>query len=418
MLKTLEDKQAGIKYAKNLLELATAKKHVSPLLEKLADVWMEDHNIREVKDGETIRYAGASKSHIGHSTGALKRFARFMKESHPSVKNMDGVTKDQIKAFLNTIDEEKLGPRTWNYYLVLLREMFTRHEPDASACVVLKDTKEKDLNTTHRKFYTEKQLRAIHKAAKGDVFIRPLIALGINTPLRLGDCCKLLWGDVDLENRFLIIKRTLKNKKGVNIPIWEQLQTELEKHPRGDGFVLPEQAAMYEKNPTGINSRLKAVFAKAGIKFFEKEKALINSDQASEKDNVSQVPEEESAEDDQKHKQTAKGPRRVNETAFQAFRVTWVTRALLCGVPDEIVIKATGHTTVQMVRDHYFQPGREDMRDQLEPAKPQLSGTRAKRPEREMVNILKNMTERSWEKDRARLLKLVKQLTPGPQRTK
>jgi hypothetical protein len=57
---------------------------------------------------------------------------------------------------------------------------------------------------------------------------------------------------------------------------------------------------------------------------------------------------------------------------FHSFRVTWVTLALTAGVPLELVQEVTGHKTTDIVLKHYFQPGREDLRQTLESAKPLL----------------------------------------------
>ena len=154
LLKVMEDKRTGVKFARAQLELVTAKKHVSPRLEELPDQWAKDHHvtvIREKKDGgngkkaTVFTYEGSlSESHITHSRGGLARFARFIEMRYPEVKNMAGTTADQVEAFMRSIDAEKLSDRTWNYHLVLLREMYERHEPDTSACEYLRETEERE----------------------------------------------------------------------------------------------------------------------------------------------------------------------------------------------------------------------------------------------------------------------------------
>ncbi len=55
---------------------------------------------------------------------------------------------------------------------------------------------------------------------------------------------------------------------------------------------------------------------------------------------------------------------------FHAFRTTWVTLALKAGVPVETVRLVTGHKTVEIVTENYFNPSQRDIRDALKAAMP------------------------------------------------
>ena len=50
---------------------------------------------------------------------------------------------------------------------------------------------------------------------------------------------------------------------------------------------------------------------------------------------------------------------------WHSFRTTWVTLALLRGVPIEIVRTVTGHRTAEIVLKYYFRPNRKLMRDAI-----------------------------------------------------
>ena len=433
VLEGIDNKKGAVKLALTTVEYLTAEKHVSPQIAKLPEQWAKDHDIRQVEEAGVIRYKGASESHVSHSQGALRLFDLFFKERHPGVAKMAAVTKEQVRSFLDGIEAEQLSGRIWNYYLILLREMFNRHESDSSACKYSQGLKLKAEETTHRKPFTEEQLRAIFIASQKDDFIRPVVVLGLNTPLRLGDCCQLKWSAVDPEEGFLTVPSTSKTQKEVQIPIWGQLKAELVKHPRTGEYVLPKQAQMYRENPTGINSKLREVFAAAGIPVFEREQKGGNNDAKGQDEKTGKLEEigspprtinavaqgsakNKPAKEDKKadeHKQTAKGPRSINEQAFQAFRVTWVTRALNRGVPLSIVRIATAHTTVEIVLKHYYKPAKEHMRDSLAVAEPALGSRPAKRPEKAIVETLHKMTSKTWQRDRAKLIRLCELLWPS-----
>jgi len=102
------------------------------------------------------------------------------------------------------------------------------------------------------------------------------------------------------------------------------------------------------------------------------------------------------------------GSRRASVRDFHSFRVTWVTLALTAGVPLELVQKVTGHKTTDIVLKHYFQPGREAFRQALQAAMPKLLTNGQKSPKDEMREIVERMTAKTWKRDKARLLELVK----------
>jgi integrase len=107
------------------------------------------------------------------------------------------------------------------------------------------------------------------------------------------------------------------------------------------------------------------------------------------------------------HAMRPQGMKKVNQRGFHALRSTWVTLALTAGVPVDLVRKVTGHTTVETVLVHYFQPGREDFRRTLEKAMPALLTNGAPTREEQVRTILEGMTARTWKQDRARLLAFV-----------
>jgi len=117
------------------------------------------------------------------------------------------------------------------------------------------------------------------------------------------------------------------------------------------------------------------------------------------------------------------GTRRASVRDFHSFRVTWVTLALTAGLPLELVQKVTGHKTTDIVLKHYFQPGREAFRQALQSAMPKLlmnggpegqksegEGQRAEGGKRDAVmrEIIERVTPKTWKRDKARLLELLK----------
>lgn len=122
----------------------------------------------------------------------------------------------------------------------------------------------------------------------------------------------------------------------------------------------------------GIRWRVRKLFAEAG--FYD----------------AGDTPDEEHRGDVQQAR--TEGLRRACIRGFHSFRVTWVTLALNANVPMELVIRVTSHKTVEVVKAHYFKPGREDFRRALEDKLPlmfALGKTRSK--ESILADLLKTI---------------------------
>ncbi len=370
-----------------------------------------------------------SATHLGATESTLKRFAGFLEKRYPSVKEMAEVTPTMAQAFMAAERGRGVAGRTYNAALILLKGCFRNLRRQAG----IVDNPFDGLigmaeNTVHRVPFTEEELARILKASEGDAFSRPLIVTGICTAMRRGDVCRLRWADVDLERRFLAVS-TSKTGARVSIPMFDLLYRELKERPREGAFCFPEQAAMYAERPYALGWRLEQVFKAAGVgpdgmvpedveplgpeslrlgrdklegcteftekvrrnlvrvydlyvsgrtlKEVAKELGLSMGGASMYLKRIEKIVGFSVVRGHGREKRKAEDPtlarrglRRVCLRGFHAFRSTWVTLALSAGVPMELVRRVTGHTTTQIVLDHYFQPGREEFRAALMGAMP------------------------------------------------
>jgi len=88
-------------------------------------------------------------------------------------------------------------------------------------------------------------------------FVRPIFIIGICTGMSEGDICLLRWSEI---HGNWICRKRKKTKVSLDIPILPPLQAFLKEQCQVSGnfeFVLPEHAAMYQNNPSGISYRFK-----------------------------------------------------------------------------------------------------------------------------------------------------------------
>lgn len=93
--------------------------------------------------------------------------------------------------------------------------------------------------------------------ANAEGWLRTVIVLGIYTGMRLGDCCTLLWSEVDLSAGVITrVPRKTSHSSGrvIRVGICPSLAKELEALPSREGYVDEEAAAMYKRRCADVSA--------------------------------------------------------------------------------------------------------------------------------------------------------------------
>jgi hypothetical protein len=102
--------------------------------------------------------------------------------------------------------------------------------------------------------------------------------------------------------------------------------------------------------------------------------------------------------------------KRGSQVGWHSLRASFVTACLSAGMAPEVLGRATGHTAIEIARDHYFKPSPEQVRREFAKAIPGLMSEAEGNPVQErMRDTLKAMTARTWKRDRDALLKLMEE---------
>lgn len=327
----------------------------------------------------------------------LVSFTNYISEHHPSAAEMSDITREMAIGFLTAESARGITGKTWNDELKLLRATF-KHLRRTAGLIdnPFEEIPLKESETVFRKPFSSLELKRILDASQEDSFTRPLIITAMCTAMRKGDCCRLKWSDVDMNSRFVTVKTT-KTGVTVVIPMFPLLYDLLRDTPPTESqYCFPDLANMYESNPDGVTWRVRQILKIAGFS------------EPSEGDSENLVAKEESL---LRIKRKNGGLRQASVRDLHSFRVTWITLALSAGVPMELVRKVTGHATVDIVLKHYFQPGRENMRDALNHAMPKmLMKGKHSDPKTEIQKIVRGITPKSLAKDKEKLLRLISTL--------
>ena len=329
-------------YVKDDAELTYAKVQAAVATEKQLREMKEDENPQLALDKVWEAYDKSLKRRdLALTTLAGKQqvwgaFLEYMHDTFPEATELRHVSIIHAEAYLTKLRHEN-SAQTYNQRLCVLREMH-RVLMEEARCKInpWEDFRLRpDDSHTRRELTVEELARLIDMASREGFEWRCLFAIGMYTGMRLGDCAKLLWSEVDIVRSIIqrIPDKTKKYRKGkpITVPIHRVLSDLLMQTPKEKrtGYVLPEigpllgDAKTIKERSRGmskIQHHLGKIFHNAGI--------------------VTSVKVE-----GRKHK--------APDAGFHSLRHTFVSLSANAGVPLHIVQSIVGHESNTMTR-HYF----------------------------------------------------------------
>jgi len=316
-------------------------------------------------------------------------FADWTKEKHGDVLSLRAVTKELAEEYAGSLNHGRLSASTYNKHLNLLTLVFrvVKHKAKLTANV-WEDIQRKRVITNSRRELTVEELREVCQAATGE--LKLLLAIGIYTGLRLGDCATLRWAETDLARgviRRIPNKTARRHPKPVLVPIHPALKDLLATTPVGEqgDYVLPETAALYLHRTNLVTAMVQQHFKTCGITLH---KPGTGTD----------------------------GKRAVIEVGFHSLRHTFVSLCRESNAPLAVVESIVGHSNPAMTR-HYTHVG-EVAAGLAVAALPTVIGevpaAPPKRQEgeilREIKTMVANIVTETWSDKKAALLELLSKL--------
>ena len=279
-----------------------------------------------------------NRNELAPSTLASKRvtwmhFARWMEEQYLPVKNLGEVTSDMIGEYLAALRVDVCGS-TYNGRVCVLREIF--HTLAAKAGLeedVWEGVRLRPDDCHSRRELSADELRRLLESARLCVSgeWRTLFLVGLYTGLRLGDCCRLDWADVNLALGVIQVvpQKVKRHRHGrpVTIPIHASLRAALEAScggliPPTTGPILPHIKELYTTARHRVSDELSRIFKAANITT----SVLIDGRK-----------------------------RKTPEATFHSLRHTFVSFAANAGIPLHFVQAIVGHESTAMTRHYYHE---------------------------------------------------------------
>jgi integrase len=320
-------------------------------------------------------------------------FMDWIKENRADILTLREVTKEIAEKYASHLNlDSKLSPSTYNKHLNLLTLVSRVVKDKAKLTSNPWESpkrggylQRKRLITNSRRELTFDELRNVCQTANGE--LRILLALGVYSGLRLGDCATLRWAETDLQRKLIRRvpnKTARRNPKPVIIPIHPILVgmlLEIPSDKRGD-YVLPQMATFYAHNICAVTDKVQNHFKACGIKLHKPGTGIV-----------------------------ANGKRAVIEVGFHSLRHTFVSLCRESNAPLAVVESIVGHSNPAMTR-HYTHVG-EIAASRAVAALPAVIGEVKQQSDNgenllaKMRLIVKSITGTNWKTKRTELLTLL-----------
>lgn len=239
------------------------KKLISEVLERTTGAPLQD-----LMTGEWLAQwaAGPAENRSKATTVRYQQVIRdFTASLGPRVNvSISQITPADISDYRDAVLKAGRTPRTANLNLKVLSAAFNAALKqgciETNPCVGLKRLPEEE---PARETLTPGQIAALVHAAEGDW--KGAVLLGYHTGARLCDVVNMRWSAVDLRRRVITFTPGGK-KKSLVIPLPEDLERELLKHPgAGKAFLFPTLAGRATGGRQGLSNSFAALMKKAGI---------------------------------------------------------------------------------------------------------------------------------------------------------
>ena len=318
-----------------------------------------------------------AKSTLDSKRTVWMAFARWMEKYHVEIGHLAEVSEEAVAEYLMQFKCNH-SATTYNNHVCVLREVFRTlaekagvvNDPWANVCLRADDS------ISRRELSLDEVERLYSAASKEGKEWKLLLATGIYTGLRLGDCCRLKWECVNLERQLIqvIPEKTKRHAHGkpVTIPIHPSLMEELVKvkeaaFSRRDaeaqrevldrinridardnfpsGFVNPAIADLYLNRKWQLDAGLRRIFKAANITMSFRMDGRC---------------------------------RKTVIASFHSLRHTFVSLSANAGVPLPVVQSIVGHCSTTMTR-HYYHENEDVLRQAVE-AIPAIGAGAARTP--------------------------------------
>jgi integrase len=297
---------------------AQARKVVSEIVERATGEPVHFQTVQQfledwLKDKQGAR-APKTVMRYGHT---IRSFLKALEAKARSP--LAAIAPPDVRRWTDSLRAEGRSVPTTNGALKVLSAAFEQARRlgyiSTNPCLAI--SAQRDEEKADRDIFTVKQVRSLIDAARGTDW-EGAVRVAFYTGLRLRDVSSLLWDTIDTTQPEMWFIRiiTSKTRKGVAVPVHPELKRWLEKQNRGFGKapVFQSLRGKYTGGKSGLSGQFKRLMEKAGVIGKTLRKGIGAG-------------------------------RTTSSLSFHSLRHSFTSAMAAAGVPEEIRMTLTGHTT-------------------------------------------------------------------------
>lgn len=272
----------------------------------------------------------AAEKRIRAYSANLKHFCNWLHEKHNKVTFVSQITEDIAKEYITLIYSRDGAPATKNDKLITMKMIFGHL---GLPCNPFEKIKRLTLHQVQRDIFTPAQINILFTKSQG--WMRQLFITALATFQREEDCCLIKKSYISLVDNRIYFPFTFKTTQEISLPmlpLFRQIVEEaLVETNNTTEYLFPELADLYTRNACYIGKK---------VKVFLEENGITNT--------------------------KTKIPgyiKQVSTLDVHSLRHTAAVMAVLSGWPLSMIMRATGHRSLQMVTryiNHISEQQKED----------------------------------------------------------
>jgi integrase len=332
-----------------------------------------------------------------------ERFAKWMAATHTDAAGLGDIGEDIANEYITRLDTSGISANTRNKHVDTLARIVCVLSDRAKVTSNPFAGRRRGQKPHTRNELTTEELRKLIDGTTGE--LRLLLALGTYTGMRRGDCCTLLWDEVDLKRGHIIRvpnKTARRHGDPVTIPLFTDLAAMLAKAKKsaaGD-YVLPGMADLYNNRRDTLTANLQRHFLNCGIDVHRK-----GTGKRIKRDKKGTPLRHEKSGNVITE---ATGKRAIVAIGFHSLRHSFVSLCREANAPLSVVESIVGHSNPAMTR-HYTHTSEAEALKAVA-ALPSITGKGKAKPQREPLpdwarGLLEKQSAMNWKKIRDEVLK-------------
>ena len=260
----------------------------------------------------------------------LKHFCNWLSKNHRTISSVSQITESIAKEYISWLYGQAGSPATKNDKLITMKMIFSNLDLPANP---FEKIKRLPLNQVSRDIFTPEQINILFTRSTG--WMHQLFITALATFQREEDCCLIKKSYISLKENRIKFPFTYKTKQEINLPmlpLFRQIvEDALNDTQNNSEYLFPELAELYLRDSCSIGKK---------VKIFLNENGITNT--------LTEVPGY---------------LKKVSTLDVHSLRHTAAVMAVLSGWPIPMIMKATGHRSLEMVMryiNHISEKQKED----------------------------------------------------------